>query len=68
MYYKSLIASSMYINDEAMKRYIIPHHVHIGSDLAYLLLNYDFNGTYSSKKHSFVNKKMIGLAKQLAAK
>ncbi len=33
--------SLLYVIDEAMKRYIIPHHVYIGSHLTYL---YAFNG------------------------
>ncbi len=37
-------ASLLCITDEAMKRYIKPHHVHIGSLLAYFFLNYAVNG------------------------
>ena len=36
--------ASLLCIDEAMKRYIIPHHVHIGSHLAYVFLTYVFNG------------------------
>ncbi len=32
--------------DEALKRYIIPHHVHIGSHLAYFFLNYVYIGKF----------------------
>ncbi len=34
-----------WIIDEALKRYIIPHHVHIGSHLAYFFLNYVYIGS-----------------------
>ncbi len=40
-----ILSSEAWIVDEAMKRYIILHHVHDGSHLAYFCLNYIFNGS-----------------------
>ncbi len=37
-------ASLLCIIDEALKRYMNPHHVHIGSLFTYSYLNYVFNG------------------------
>ncbi len=46
--------SLLCIIDEAMKRYIIPHHIHIGSHLAYFFLTYVFNGILPSpEKHVY---------------
>ncbi len=36
----------LFIIDEALKRYIKPHHVHIGSHLACFFLNYSSNRKY----------------------
>ncbi len=41
-------ASLPEIIDETMKRNIKPHHAHIGSHLAYLCLNFNFNGLWIS--------------------
>ncbi len=39
-----LVQPCITVLDKALKRYIIPHHVHIGSHLAYFCLNYVFIG------------------------
>ncbi len=41
------------IIDDATKRYIKPHQVHIGSHLAHFILDYVFNGKHMSHKFCY---------------
>ncbi len=47
------------VTDEALKRYIIPHHVHIGSHLAYFFLNYVDIGTQSAPCQILITRENI---------
>ncbi len=42
------LASLHYIIHEAMKRYIKPHYIHIGSDFTYFYLDYVFNVSWGA--------------------
>ena len=49
-------ASLLCIIDEAMKRYIEHHHVHIGSLFTYFFLNYVFIGTVENQEWGFCSR------------